>query len=289
MGVPGELVVGGAGLARGYYNRPDLTAERFVPNPFSGTGTRLYRTGDLGRLRFRGNIEFLGRIDNQVKLRGYRIEPREVEETLLTHPSTADAIVVSRPDKTGTERLIGYVVPASGAQCCDNDFKLYLANRLPDFMVPESIILLGEVPRLPNGKIDRDALPDLQFESTRVRIAETRPLSEIELLLADIWRDVLTVEDIACSDNFFDLGGNSLSAIQVISRAQRLFGREIPITSIFDAGTLEDFAREIERSIAQDAAVNGELDALLTEIEGLPEPSPTEISNHGLEESKRHV
>ena len=185
--------------------------------------------------------------------------------------------------------MIAYVVPVSGAQWRDNDFKLYLANRLPDFMVPESIIPLSEIPRLPNGKIDRDALPDLQFEPTRVRIAETRPLSEIELLLADIWRDILTVEDIGSSDNFFDLGGNSLSAIQVIARAQRLFGREIPITSIFDAGTLEEFAREIERSVAQGAAVNIELESLLAEIEGLPEPGPTENSNRGSDEGGQHV
>lgn len=289
MGAAGELWAGGEGLARGYFGRPDLTAERFVPNPFNGNGSRLYRTGDRGRFRSGGEIEFLGRIDCQIKLRGYRVEPREVEEVLLGHPSTKDAIVVGRADKAGVESLIAYVVPVAGAKECGDDFKRYLAERLPDFMAPARVVSLVELPRLPNGKIDRGALLDVFNEPMSGKGAEQRPMSVIELLLADIWREVLGVENVNGGDNFFDLGGNSLSAIQVIARTQQLFGGEIPVTSIFDGNTLEEFARRIELVVGQNAQVNEELDALLAEIEASPEACSMESPVHGRKEGRRHV
>lgn len=287
VGVAGELYVGGEGLARGYRGRPDVTASCFAPNPFIGVGTRLYRTGDRGRRRSNGDIEFLGRIDNQVKLRGYRVELAEIEEVLRTHSSVADVVVVNRPDKAGAPRLIAYVLRVPDAQESGKDFRGYLEQHVPDFLVPALIIPLDDFPRLPNGKIDRAALPDPSPGTTTVTVAEAKPLSPVERVLAEIWCEVLSVDDIRADDNFFERGGNSLSAIQVIARVQQLLGKEIPVTSIFDEGTLSAFAREVEQSFGQDDTPSEEMERLLLELEDLPEPR--EASDSGLHEGENYV
>ncbi|WP_166144124.1 non-ribosomal peptide synthetase [Methylosinus sp. RM1] len=286
-GVPGELYVGGQGLARGYRGRADLTAERFLPNPFGEAGERLYRTGDRVRLRADGDIEFLGRVDNQVKVRGYRIEPAEIEKALLRHPSARDVVVIASSDKTGGAKLLAYLVTAAGAQERDADFKQYLSEHLPDYMVPDSVVILASLPRLPNGKIDRGALPATS-STTSSRARANEPSSAIAALMAEIWREVLSIEDVGDDDNFFDLGGNSLSAIQVIARAQQLLGKDIPIASIFDDGAFREFVLEVERCAKREFA-DDELNALLAEIEEAPEPGLSVVSGRGLDEEVHHV
>src|SRR5881394_1457353 len=190
-GVAGELYIGGGGLARGYLHRPDLTAERFVPNPFSGEGgERLYRTGDLGRWRGDGNIEFLGRMDEQVKIRGYRIEPGEIEAALREHGGVREAVVVAREEEGGEKRLVGYVVSeGSGGGVSVSELREYLKGRLPEYMVPSAFVSLEKLPLTPNGKLDRKALPapDRRIEEGRY----VGPRNEVEEILCGIWTKVL--------------------------------------------------------------------------------------------------
>lgn len=276
VGVPGEIFIGGAGVVRGYHGQPDATASRFLPDPFGSPGGRLYRTGDRGRRRSDGDIEFLGRTDNQVKLRGYRIEPGEIEEILLRHSSVADAAVVLRPDKAGNPRLVAYAVPVPGSRADGEDCKRHLRERLPEFMVPGQIVLLDEFPLLPNGKVDRSALPEPPEAEAGARMKEEENRTGSARLLAEIWCEVLSVEAIRDDDNFFDLGGNSLSAIQVVARVQQLFDREIPVDAIFGGGTFRVFADEVERFLSQES--DAELEALLDELEDLSEPGMTKMA-----------
>jgi amino acid adenylation domain-containing protein/non-ribosomal peptide synthase protein (TIGR01720 family) len=208
VGVAGEICVGGVQVGRGYLNRPDLTAERFVPDPFGGSGDRLYRTGDLGRYREDGVIEFLGRVDHQVKIRGHRIEPGEVEAALTTHPRVHAAAVVARPAGPGIHRLVAYVVGVEGPADPDA-LRQHLRATLPDYMIPSAFVTLEALPLTPNGKIDRNALPepDLAAQLADRFVAPRNPTEEI---LAQIWADVLRVQNIGINDNFFELGGDSI-------------------------------------------------------------------------------
>jgi len=221
LGIPGELHIGGVALARGYLNRPELTAEKFIPNPFSGEpGARLYKTGDLARHRADGNIEFLGRIDDQVKIRGFRIELGEIEAVLHEHPGVRDARVIVREDVPGDRRLAAYIVPAREpaplVEIC-NDLK----DKLPSYMIP-ILVTLKELPLTPNGKLDRRALPPP--ERTEVAEAFEGPRDPTERLLAEVWAEVLGVEHVSVYDNFFDLGGHSLTALQVVARLRNRLG-----------------------------------------------------------------
>ncbi len=219
VGVPGELCVGGAGVARGYLGRPGLTAERFVPDAFSGeVGARLYRSGDRARWLPRGELEYLGRVDQQVKVRGFRIEPGEVEAALLRHPGVADAAVVAREDAPGERRLVAYFVPA-GAPVDPAALRASLAERLPDHMVPAALVELERLPLTPNGKLDRRALPapggalsGRPYQAPRTRAEE---------VLAAVWAEVLGAERVGVHDDFFELGGDSILALQVVARAHR--------------------------------------------------------------------
>lgn len=235
----GELYLGGAGLARGYYGRPDLTAERFVRNPFSAeVGARLYRTGDLCRQRADGSIEYLGRLDQQVKLRGFRIELGEIESVIEKHENVQQAVAVLR-ENAGEKRLAAYVSAKSGRALVVSELRQHVEKSLPAYMLPEAIVLVNEFPRLPNGKVDRHALPSPEAPA-RTAIA---PRDEVEATLTRIWEAVLGVQPIGVTDNFFDLGGHSLLAARLISQLQNVTGRKIPLSAIFRAPTIESLAR----------------------------------------------
>ncbi|WP_147444808.1 non-ribosomal peptide synthetase [Corallococcus sp. CA053C] len=242
-GVTGELYVGGEGLARGYVGQPALTAERFLPHPFASTpGARLYRTGDLARWREDGVLEFLGRTDAQVKVRGFRIELAEVEAALLAHPEVREAVVVAREDVPGDKRLVAYVVAAESLDMAA--LRAFLKQRLPDYMVPSALGRLAALPLTANGKVDRKALPAPSTFQTRV---PTRPpRTDTERLLATLWEEVLQTGTVGAEDHFFELGGHSLSATQILSRIRRAFQAELSIADFFAAPTVEAVARRLE-------------------------------------------
>lgn len=264
VGVPGELCVAGAGIAKGYLNQPQQTAERFVNNPFSQTGgSRLYRTGDLARFLPDGNVEFLGRIDQQVKIRGFRVEPAEIENVLKQNKAVQQAVVVPLEDKNEDKRLVAYVVAKKPAPSTD-DLRSLLASKLPEYMVPSAIMQLESLPLTKNGKIDLAALPSPDHAAAK---AGRSPRNATEQQLFEIWREVLRIDNFGVEDNFFDLGGHSLLATQVISRVRSAFRVQLPLRSLFDAPTVAGLANEIVR--APQTAEDEELTKLLTELEGL--------------------
>jgi len=246
-GVPGELLIGGYGLALGYYNRPDLTAEKFINLSWSkGNDERLYRTGDLARMREDGRIEFLGRIDQQVKIRGFRIEPGDVEAVLARHPSVFESVVVPGEDHRGDKQLIAYFVPVKDQNETDliYDLRNELKSCLPDYMVPGAFISLETMPLTPNGKIDRKRLPKPDRElSSKSYIP---PRNQCEEVIAAIWAEILDVTQVGVEDNFFELGGHSLLATQVISRLPKAFQVELPVRALFEAETVAGLAARVE-------------------------------------------
>ncbi|MCU0519000.1 MAG: condensation domain-containing protein, partial [Oscillatoria sp. Prado101] len=246
VGVAGELYVGGAGLALGYLNRPALTAEKFIANPFAGgefDSERLYRTGDLARYLPDGNIEFLGRIDSQVKIRGFRIELGEIEAALNQHPNVKQAAVIVREDHPGNKVLVGYFVPQTETPS-GSELRSFIQPKLPEYMVPAAFVMLDALPLTPNGKVDRRALPAPDIELIREKqfVAPRTPTEEV---IANILGAVLGLERVSLDDNFFELGGHSLLAIQVISRLQEAFQTSLPLRCLFEAPTVAELAREI--------------------------------------------
>jgi amino acid adenylation domain-containing protein len=253
VGVPGEIYVGGAGLARGYFNRPDLTEEKFISNPFSNQpGARLYKTGDLARYLSDGNIEYLGRIDNQVKIRGFRIELGEIEAVLDQHPEVKQAVVVARQDESGDKRLVAYVV-TGGDAIATCQLREYLKQKLPDYMVPSAIVLMDAFPLTPNGKIDRRTLPAPNFSPTELDENFAPPTTPIQELLTGIWQQILGIEKIGIYDNFFSLGGHSLLATQVVSQVKKTFQIELPLRRLFESPTIASFAQFVEQTIKKGA------------------------------------
>jgi amino acid adenylation domain-containing protein len=245
-GVWGELFIGGDGLARGYLHRPQLTAERFIPNPFDTNGTRLYRTGDLARYRVDGSIEFLGRIDGQVKISGHRIEVGEVEAALSKHHAVKQLAVIAFEGTNGTKRLVAYVVPVDGKEPGASELRTFLAVTLPDFMLPSAFVLLDALPLTAHGKIDRKALPSPDsMEAGRESPSFVAPQTEEERKLAEIWAGVLGVAQIGVNDNFFELGGDSMRCIQVLSRAERS-GLYISLQQLFEHQTIAELASVVE-------------------------------------------
>ncbi|MFJ5254176.1 non-ribosomal peptide synthase/polyketide synthase [Pseudomonas sp. NPDC088414] len=241
LGAPGELLIGGDGLARGYFQRPSLTAERFVPDPFSTTGARLYRTGDLTRYRAEGVIEYIGRIDHQVKIRGFRIELGEIEARLLALDSVRETVVVAQDGPTGPQ-LVGYVVPAASA--FDEvelraALKASLKAELPEYMVPAHLLFLAQLPLTPNGKVDRKALP--ASDASQLQSTYIAPQTATQHSVAEIWQAVLKLDRVGLSDNFFELGGHSLLVTQVVSRVRQALNVQVPLRTLFEHSTLEDF------------------------------------------------
>ncbi len=248
-GVTGEIHIGGVGLARGYVGRPELTAESFVPDPFRGQrGGRLYRTGDLGRLRPDGAIEFLGRIDHQTKVRGFRIELGEIETVLRRHPALREAVVLARrgEDPAADRQLAAYLVAAPAEVPTVEELSRFLKRTLPAYMVPARFVMLEEMPLTPNGKIDRKALGSAGGRGLKSEIPFVAPRNPVEQRLAEIWNDLLGHRRIGVHDNFFDRGGNSLLATQVISRIREAFAAELPLASFFEASTIADLAESVE-------------------------------------------
>jgi amino acid adenylation domain-containing protein len=249
LGIAGEMYVGGAGLARGYLNRPDLTAERFIPHPFSKEpGARLYRTGDLARYLPDGNLEFLGRLDDQVKLRGYRIELGEIEAALREHPRLREAVALARQDSSGEKRLVVYLVSDREPGPTVSEARAFLKERLPDYMVPSAFVSLDKLPLTPNGKVDRRALPAPDQARPDVEAAYVAPRTPAEEVIAGIWSQVLGVERVGVYDNFFELGGHSLLATQVVARVFDAFQVRIPLASLFKSPTVEVMVEEITRA-----------------------------------------
>ncbi|HEX2092675.1 MAG TPA: amino acid adenylation domain-containing protein, partial [Longimicrobiaceae bacterium] len=244
VGDPGELLIGGPGVARGYLERPELTAERFVPDPFgAAAGARLYRTGDRVRRTETGSLEFLGRIDAQVKVRGFRIEPGEIESALERHPAVEQAVVTAREDRLGERRLVAYLVAPEGVDAPDPaGLRAHLAAELPEYMVPAVFVVLDAFPLNANGKVDRGALSDPELPAA----AYVAPRTPTEEVLAGLWAEVLGVERVGVEDDFFALGGHSLRATRLATRVRELFGVELPLSAVFDAPTVAALAHRVD-------------------------------------------
>jgi amino acid adenylation domain-containing protein len=252
VGVPGELYLAGIRLARGYLNSPRLTAERFLPDPFAAAGGRLYRTGDRVRYLSTGTIEFLGRTDYQVKVRGYRIETGEVEAALNDHPDVAAAAVVARELEPGDSHLVAYVVPRPGAGLDVRQLRAFLADRLPAYMVPSGWLALDVLPVTASGKVDRRRLPAPASGRAAAAATHAPPLSGVEGTIAGVWADILGVDGPGRHDNFFDLGGHSLHVIKVMSRLQRAFSVDLSVKDMFAAQTIADLAELVEARSTSD-------------------------------------
>ena len=244
MGSSGELHIAGACLGRGYLNRPELTAEKFIPNPFNAVGGRLYKTGDLVRHRPDGNIDYLGRIDHQIKIRGFRIELGEIEAQLLAHQNVKEAVVLAKENQIGDKQLVAYLVEQQAGMLQIDTLKTQLKQMLPDYMMPKSFVILDTMPITVNGKLDRKRLPEPNLaEFTKQYIA---PRTDTEVILVKIWQEVLGVENIGIDDNFFELGGHSLLATQLGSRVSKQFAIELPLRSFFETTNVADLAKKID-------------------------------------------
>jgi amino acid adenylation domain-containing protein len=259
IGAPGELYIAGHGLARGYLKRPDMTAARFIANPFGSAGSQMYRTGDLVRWLSDGNLEFLGRTDHQIKLRGFRIELGEIEARLSEHPVVAQTVVLVKENSAGDQCLVAYVVAKQQEQVLPPDLagmlRTYLSAHLPDHMIPTAFVRLEQLPLTPSGKLNRKALPELE-EQDFARRPYASPQGEIEETIADIWENLLGIERVSRYDNFFELGGHSLLAVRLLGRLQGKFGVQIKLSALFDYPDLESFAKNVLISI-----VAGEFDS----------------------------
>ena len=267
IGTPGELHIGGAGLARGYVNRPELTATKFMPNPFSAEpGARLYRTGDLARYLADGQIAFLGRIDDQLKIRGFRIEPGEIVTVLNEHPDVLESMVVARDVTLGDKRLVAYLVPASGTQPTHSGLETFLRARLPEYMVPAIFVRLDVLPLNPNGKVDRNALPAPIPANTIRDDGFLGPRTLVEKRVMEIVAPLLGLEHVSVEDNFFLVGGHSLLVTQIIARIRDTFGVELRLRSLFDAPTVAKLSAEVERLLVEklEAMTEDEAQRLLT-------------------------
>jgi amino acid adenylation domain-containing protein len=252
IGVPGELHIGGAGLARGYKGRPELTAEKFIKNPFSDDpNSRLYKTGDLARYLSDGNIEYLGRIDNQVKIRGFRIELGEIEAVLAQHPALREnAVIVHEASKTD-KRLVAYFVPHQGQFIENTTLRSFLTELLPDYMIPSVFVRLDAMPLTPNGKIDRRALPEPDGTRPQLEAAYVMPQTEAEQEIAQVWQKALQLEKVGIYDNFFEVGGHSLLMVQVQSSLQAIFGQPLSIVELFQYPTIHALAKHLTQDDTQ--------------------------------------
>ena len=250
IGVYGELYIGGDGLAREYLNQPELTTERFIPNPFSEEpGARIYKTGDRVRFLEDGSIEFQGRFDQQVKIRGFRIELGEIEAALAEHPAVREVAVLCREDEPGDKRLVAYIVAAENLSLQADELRHFVQQRVPSYMVPAAFVILSALPLTPNGKVDRNGLPAPERGRSNLSVEMTLPQTEIEKGMAEIWAEILHLENIGINDDFFELGGHSLLASQVINQLRHRFELEIPLSRLFESPTIFSFAKYVDAAI----------------------------------------
>ena len=257
-GVTGELYIGGEGVARGYLNRPELTSERFLPDPFSHVaGARIYKTGDLARYRPDGILEYLGRADDQIKMRGYRIEPGEIEATLAAHPNIQSSVVVAREDEPGKKLLVAYVVARDVDAPGTDVLRAYLRERLPDHMVPSQFIWLDALPLTPNGKVDRKGLPAPSRDSLRVGKGGAAR-TNTETVIAAIWTELLKVDGIGVHDDFFELGADSLTATSFVSQLRGTFGVDLSLASLFEQPTIAGVAEMIDLIVLTSRGPDGQ-------------------------------
>lgn len=246
-GTTGELHIGGVQVARGYHNRPELTAEKFIPDPFSKQpGARLYKTGDLARFRPDGALEFLGRLDHQVKVRGFRVELGEIEAVLAKHPAVKQTVVIAAESPSGDKRLIAYVVPYAEAIAVD-ELRHYLGSKLPDYMLPSSFVLLETMPLTPNGKVDRRKLPEPERKRPELEQAYAAPRNALETFLSQLWAETLELDKVGVFDKFFELGGTSLQAARFVNRLQKELGEFIYVVTIFEAPSVAEYAAMLRR------------------------------------------
>ncbi|WP_396133713.1 amino acid adenylation domain-containing protein [Chamaesiphon sp. OTE_75_metabat_556] len=272
IGIPGELYVGGTSVARGYLNRPTLTREKFIPNPFF-QGDTLYKTGDLVRRLSDGNLDFLGRIDTQIKLRGFRIELAEIETVLSQHPEVNRVVVMLREDEPGNKYLVAYIV-AKKHPPTTSTLRNFLKEKLPDYMIPATFVLLAALPLTPNGKIDRSALPVPDISQRNLEVEFVAPRTPTEQELATIWAEVLRLEQVGIHDNFFELGGHSLLATQVVSRLQEAFSLDFSLRYLFENPTIAELSQKVISEQVEQAE-NDALAQILGEVDRL---SAAEVS-----------
>jgi len=264
IGVAGELCIGGVGLARGYLNRPELTAEKFIPNWFSNeSGARLYKSGDLARYQADGNIEYLGRVDHQVKIRGFRVELEEIEALLRAHPAVREAALVAQEDPAGERRLVAYLVVEREHPATTKDLRIYLKEKVPEYMVPADFVTLDALPMMPNGKVDRRVLPAPDRTRPDSDKAFVAPRDALELQLTQLWEEVLGIRLVGIRDNFFELGGHSLAAVRLFALIERRLGRKLPLATVFQDATIEHLAN-ILRDHAQPTRRSSSLVAIQT-------------------------
>jgi acyl carrier protein len=255
IGVSGELWIGGDGVARGYLNDPQFTAERFIPDPFRGGDARVYRTGDLVRYRNDGTLEFMGRIDRQVKVRGFRIELGEIESVLNGAPGIHESAVIVREDAPGDRRLVGYYVPVGNLAPSNADLRTYLGQVLPDYMVPSAFVKLEVLPRTPNGKLDKRALPAPEFLVPKVLAEVTGPCDPEQQKMTEIWAEVLRLESVGIDDNLFELGADSLHVFQIVARANKA-GMKITPKNVLQLRTVRAIMKEVKPANDNSAEAN---------------------------------
>jgi acyl carrier protein len=275
VGVIGELYLGGAGLARGYLRRPGLTAQRFLPNPFATKpGDRIYRTGDLARYRRDGQLEFLGRVDHQIKLRGFRIEPGEIEAALLADGAVREAVVESRAGGAGGPRLVAYI---SGSAIDVGRVLEDLRRRLPGYMVPTAVVVMDQLPRSPNGKIERRKLPEPKWSAGEGYAA---PRNAVEEVLASIWGELLGAERIGTEDNFVELGGHSLLAAKVVARVRQMLSVDLTLSSVFQYPTVALLAQSVIAH-EQKAGQTEKIAKLIRQVEAMSAEDTARLLKNG--------
>jgi acyl-coenzyme A synthetase/AMP-(fatty) acid ligase/acyl carrier protein len=284
-GVIGDLYVGGTGLGRGYHNRPDLTAERFIPHPFSDEpGARLYRTGDLARYLPDSKIENIGRRDFQVKIRGFRIELGEIEAALAQYNGVSECVVISADGHMGDRRLIAYLAAADDNRPTPAQLRAYLMDKLPDYMVPSVFVFMDALPLSANGKLDRKALPAVSHSRLELGHEYVAAESPTELELARLWSITLGLETIGIHDNFFEVGGHSLLATQLVSNIRETFDIELPLRAIFETPTIARLAGTIDALRPEHEAVEQDLARILESLENLSEEAARSLLNEKLQE-----
>ena len=248
IGIAGELLIGGAGLSRGYLNKPDLTKEKFIPDHISKVpNSLLYRTGDLACIQSDGNIKIYSRLDNQIKLRGFRIELGEIESILVTHPAVDQAVAIIREEDFGDKRIVAYITLQAGQDFSEIDLRQHLKKKLPEYMLPSIFVKMDTMPLTPNGKIDRKSLPHPKINRPELVQEFIQPQNELQKSISRLWSKILKIDKIGIDDNFFDLGGDSLLSVQLVMLLEKEMKTEIPVVKFFQYPTIRNFADYIER------------------------------------------